>query len=61
MDENYDEFGNYIGPDLPEINDEDNEDLDESKNININNINNINQKAFLNVTNSKYSENDEEN
>ena len=61
MDENYDEFGNYIGPDLPEINDEDNEDLDESKNININNINNINQKAFLNETNSKYSENDEEN
>ena len=26
MDENYDEFGNYIGPDMPEINDEDDEE-----------------------------------
>ena len=31
MDENYDEFGNYIGKDMPEINDEDDE---ESQNIN---------------------------
>ena len=52
MDENYDEFGNYIGPNIPEINAEDEEDVDESKNIN--------QQASLNY-NSKYSENEEEN
>ena len=55
MDENYDEFGNYIGPELPEINAEDNEDLDDSKNIN------INQQAFQNIPNSKYSSNYDEN
>ena len=52
MDENYDEFGNYIGPNMPEINAEDEEDVDESKNID--------QQASLNY-NSKYSENEEEN
>ena len=55
MDENYDEFGNYIGPELPEINAEDNDDLDDSKNIN------INQQAFQNIPNSKYSSNYDEN
>jgi len=52
MDENYDEFGNYIGPNMPEINAEDEDDIDESKNIN--------QQGSLNY-NSKYSENEEEN
>ena len=46
MDENYDEFGNYIGPDMPEINAED-DDNDESKNIN--------QQGSLNINQSKYS------
>ena len=55
MDENYDEFGNYIGPEMPEINAEDDE-MDSSKNIN-----NINQQASINMTNSKYSEIEEEN
>ena len=48
MDENYDEFGNYIGPDMPEINAED-DDIDESKNIN--------QQDYSN----KYSGDEEEN
>ena len=55
MDENYDEFGNYIGPEMPEINAEDDE-MDSLKNIN-----NINQQASINMTNSKYSEIEEEN
>ena len=55
MDENYDEFGNYIGPDMPEINAEDDE-IDSSKDIN-----NINQQASFNIANSKYSLNEEDN
>ena len=54
MDENYDEFGNYIGPDMPEINAEE-EEMDSSKDIN------INQQAFQNIANSKYSYNEDEN
>ena len=54
MDENYDEFGNYIGPDMPEINAEDDE-MESSQNQN------INQQASINITNSKYSFNEEEN
>ena len=29
-DKNYDEFGNYIGPDIPEINDDENEEMDDN-------------------------------
>ena len=54
MDENYDEFGNYIGPDMPEINAEDDE-MESSQNQN------INQQGSINITNSKYSFNEEEN
>ena len=53
MDENYDEFGNYIGPDMPEINAEDDDDMEES--------NNINRQAFVNSEKNRYSENEEEN
>jgi len=53
MDENYEEIGNYIGQDIPEINAEDDE-IESSKEIN------INQQIFQNITNSKYSYNEEE-
>ena len=48
MDENYDEFGNYIGPDMPEMNDDDDEEPQ-----------NINQKGSPNLKNIS-SDDDEE-
>ena len=48
MDENYDEFGNYIGPEIPEIND----DEDEEQNNNFQNEENSNSNSDMDEENS---------
>ena len=43
--DNYDEFGNYIGPEIPGINNDDDEDEDEENNI-VNSIEGENEKEI---------------
>ena len=52
-DKNYDEFGNYIGPDIPEINDD-----DEDEEINDNNSQDNNQPSCFNeISNNNITSN----
>ena len=52
-DKNYDEFGNYIGPDIPEINDD-----DEDEEINDNNSQDNNQPSSFNeISNNNITSN----